>query len=199
LKTEFDLWNSVEDWIWSLKFCWRLNLVSEIQLKTEIQLLKTEFGHQHIKFIRIFYIFKENQLPILWEMWLRIFFTLIPSSHSHHFDRRRNSVTDISSSLEYFIFSKKIKCEFYEKCDLEYFLVSFFHLIRIILFVDGIWSPTSSSLECFIFSKKINHRFYVKCDLEYFSLSFFHLFHIILFADGIWLPAYQVHQNILYF
>jgi hypothetical protein len=95
-----------------------------------------------IKFIRMFYIFKENQSPILCEMWLGIFFTFILSSVSHHFVCRRNLVTSISSPSKYFIFLKKINRRFSEKCDLEYFSLSFFHLIHIILFTDGIQSPT---------------------------------------------------------
>jgi hypothetical protein len=80
--------------------------------------LKTEFGHRHIKSINKFYIFKENQSPILWEMWLGIFFTFILSSHSHYFGRRRNLITDISSPSNIFIFLKKINRRFSEKCDL---------------------------------------------------------------------------------
>jgi hypothetical protein len=104
--------------------------------------LKTEFGHRHIKSIKKLYIFKENQSPILWEMWLIILFTFMLSSHSHHFIWRLNLVTDISSPSTNFIFLKKINRRFYEKCDMEYFSLSFFHLIRIIWFEDGIWSPT---------------------------------------------------------
>jgi hypothetical protein len=94
LKTEFGLWNSVEDWnstvedwnstvedwIWSLKFSWRLNFncwrLNSTVKKTEIQ-LKTEFGHRHIQSINKLYIFKENQSPIVWEMWLKIFITFV--------------------------------------------------------------------------------------------------------------------------
>jgi hypothetical protein len=149
---------------------WRLNLVTDISSpskncifskkinrrfyeKCDLEYLSLSFFH----LIRIIsfedgiwlptyevhqkcYIFKENQSRILWEMWLRIFFTFILSSHSHHFVWRLNLVTDISSVSKNFIFLKKINRRFYEKCDLEYFSLLFFHLVHIISFED--WNST---------------------------------------------------------